>query len=35
MAGRIPITETQSEIPFNLKRVVIGEKTAREINWLK
>jgi hypothetical protein len=35
MAGRIPITETQSEIPRNLKRVVIGEKTAREINWLK
>jgi hypothetical protein len=35
MAGRIPITETHSEIPRNLKRVVIGEKTAREINWLK
>jgi hypothetical protein len=35
MAGRIPITETHSEIPRNLKRVVIGEKTAREINWVK
>ena len=35
MAGRIPIAETQAEIPRNLKRVVIGEKTAREINWLK
>jgi hypothetical protein len=35
MAGRIPITEAHSEIPRNLKRVVIGEKTAREINWLK
>jgi hypothetical protein len=35
MAGRIPVTETRSEIPPNLKRVVIGEKTAREINWIK
>ena len=35
MAGRIPITETHSDIPRNLKRVVIGEKTAREINWVK
>ena len=35
MAGRIPITETHSEIPRNLKRVMIGAKTAREINWLK
>ena len=35
MAGRIPITETHSEIPRNLKRAMIGEKTAREINWLK
>jgi len=35
MAGRIPITETHSEIPRSLRRVVIGEKTAHEINWLK
>jgi hypothetical protein len=35
MAGRIPITEAHSEIPRSLKRVVIGERTAREINWLK
>ena len=35
MGGRIPITETRSEIPRNLKHVTIGEKTAREINWLK
>ena len=35
MAGRIPITETHSEIPRSLKRVVIGQKTAREINWVK
>ena len=35
MAGRIPVSETDSEIPRNLKRVVIGSKTAREINWVK
>jgi hypothetical protein len=35
MAGRIPITDTHSEIPRSLRRVVIGEKTAHEINWLK
>lgn len=35
MGGRIPITETRSEMPRNLQRVVIGEKTAREINWVK
>jgi hypothetical protein len=35
MAGRIPISETHADIPRNLKRVMIGEKTAREINWTK
>jgi hypothetical protein len=35
MAGRIPISETQSEMPRNTKRVVIGPRTAREINWVK
>jgi hypothetical protein len=35
MGGRIPVTETHSEIPRNLKRVVIGDKTAREINWVR
>ena len=35
MAGRIPITEAHSEIPRSMKRVVIGQKTAREINWMK
>ena len=35
MAGRIPITESRSDIPRSLKRVVMGEKTAREINWTK
>jgi hypothetical protein len=35
MAGRIPITETRADIPRDLRRVVIGSKTAREINWAK
>lgn len=35
MAGRIPLGETRSEMPRNLKRAVIGPKTAREINWVK
>lgn len=33
MGGRIPISPTHAEIPPHLKRVVIGEKTAFEINW--
>jgi hypothetical protein len=35
MAGRIPVSDTHAEIPRNLGRVVIGERTAREINWVK
>lgn len=35
MAGRIPITDTRADVPKDLKRVVIGEKTAVEINWRK
>jgi hypothetical protein len=35
MAGRIPITEAHSETPRSLKGAAIGEKTAREINWIK
>ncbi len=34
MGGRTPLSPTQSEQPVNLKRVLIGEETAREINWL-
>jgi hypothetical protein len=34
MGGRMPLSPTQSEQPVNLKRVLIGEQTAREINWL-
>ena len=35
MGGRIPVTETQAEIPEGLEQVLIGTATAREINWLK
>ena len=35
MGGRIPISETQAEIPKSLKYTLIGEKTAREIGWLQ
>jgi hypothetical protein len=34
MAGRIPITENKAEIPAGLSDTLIGEKTAREINWM-
>ena len=33
MAGRPPLTHTEAEIPASLNRVLIGEQTAREINW--
>ena len=35
MAGRIPISETQSEMPAGMSQVVIGAQTAREINWIR
>jgi len=35
MAGRIPISDKQAEIPHDLSQVVIGPKTAREIGWIK
>ena len=35
MAGRIPVSETQAEIPEGMSQVVIGAQTAREINWIK
>jgi hypothetical protein len=35
MAGRIPISETQGEIPTGMNDVAIGLKTAGEINWIK
>ncbi len=35
MAGRIPLSPTQAEIPPDLGFVIIGPATAREIGWLK
>ena len=35
MGGRIPVSENQADIPKSLKQTLIGEKTAREIGWLK
>jgi hypothetical protein len=35
MGGRVPISETKAEIPKNLAQTLIGDKTAREIGWLK
>ncbi|HGX92881.1 MAG TPA: hypothetical protein ENK35_06150 [Candidatus Tenderia sp.] len=33
MAGRIPVSRSQARTPKSLKSVVVGEQTAREINW--
>jgi hypothetical protein len=33
MAGRIPLSETESDTPRNLELAIIGPKTAAEINW--
>ena len=35
MAGRIPVSPERSEIPEGLREVVVGAKTAREINWTR
>lgn len=35
MAGRIALSPTQAVQPDSLRDVVIGELTAREINWIK
>ena len=35
MGGRIPISEDKAAAPQQLGQVLIGETTAREINWLK
>jgi hypothetical protein len=35
MAGRIPLSESEAEIPRGLQQVLIGGKTAKEINWLR
>jgi hypothetical protein len=35
MAGRIPLSASEADIPHGLHQVVVGGKTAREINWLQ
>jgi hypothetical protein len=35
MGGRVPMSEVSAEIPKSLKHTLVGEKTAREIGWLK
>lgn len=35
MAGRIPVSGHQSEIPRSLAYTLIGERTATEIGWLR
>ncbi|MFK7795662.1 MAG: hypothetical protein AB8B89_09950 [Gammaproteobacteria bacterium] len=34
MAGRRALSESHSEMPNSFRKIVIGEKTAREIGWL-
>lgn len=33
MGGRIPISDSQADMPESLRQVVVGPATAREINW--
>lgn len=35
MAGRVPVSESDAEIPQGLPHTLIGPATAREIQWLK
>lgn len=35
MGGRVPIDETHALIPKSLQQTMVGEKTAREIGWLR
>ena len=35
MGGKIPLSSTEIAIPRGLHQAVIGEKTAREIHWLR
>ena len=35
MAGRIPLDERRAEIPKNLRSVVVGPLTAKEIGWIR
>lgn len=35
MGGRVPLAQDRAEIPASLRNVLIGERTAREIRWVK
>lgn len=35
MGGRIPLSSQRAEIPESLKQVLVGNATAREIQWLR
>jgi hypothetical protein len=35
MGGRVPLAEDRAEIPASLREVLIGERTAREIGWMR
>ena len=35
MAGKIPRSEDQSEMPYSLRYCTVGEQTAVEIGWIK
>jgi hypothetical protein len=35
MAGRMPVSESEADMPRGLDNVLIGAKTAQEINWLR
>jgi len=35
MGGKIPLSENEVAIPKGLHQVIIGDKTAQEIHWLK
>ncbi len=34
MGGRIPLSETKSDIPEGLEQTIIGLRTGQEINWI-
>lgn len=35
MAARIPKTKTKSKMPLSLSYTIVGENTAKEIQWVK
>jgi hypothetical protein len=34
MAGRIPLSQSQAEMPKDLRFCLVGKQTAKEINWI-